>query len=333
MLKSNISWFEKYRPLKIDDMVFNSDKDRNIVNNWIENKTIDGNVLLFGPPGCGKTTLSEILINTIIKANNDIYRVKTRSVKEIDDNIKPFLKKRPIRSNIKLVYFEEFDKLSTQAEGTLKEDCLEKYQSVCSFLCTTNYIKKIDYALLTRFNYKILLTNDNTTAVSKRLAYILKSENCKFDNDKLIEFVDNNSKKGLRDLINILQIESIQNNKIINFDTNLATSNLEEIISDLIINILKTVIEIKDPREKSLCQIYPDSTAIKKDYVNMYSILNNNPDLNFDSIYLLILEKNNYLPIQVILAKYAEDNDNKKFPHLHLIACLYEMIKCISNIF
>ena len=333
ILNTNVSWFEKYRPTEIENMVFDNEKDRTIVKRWIDNKTIDGNVLLFGPPGCGKTTLTEILIKTIIHASNDIYRIKTRSVKEIDDNVKPFLKRSPVRSKIKIVYFEEFDKMSSQAEGTLKEDCLEKYQSVCSFLCTTNYIKKIDHALLTRFNYKILLTNANIEAVSNRLEFILKSEKCEFEKDKLIEFVTNHSKKGLRDLINILQIESIQNNKKINFETNLSTSNLEETISELVLNILKTVINIKDMREKKLCQIYPDNTAISKDYKNIYAILHNNYDLDYSIVYELLLEKNNYLPIQIILAKYAEDNERKKYPHIHLISCLYKLIKCVTDIF
>jgi DNA polymerase III gamma/tau subunit len=67
---SNIAqsaWFEKHRPLTIQDVVFTNEEHKNLANQWITNEKIDGNILLTGAAGTGKTTLSQILIKTIKK--------------------------------------------------------------------------------------------------------------------------------------------------------------------------------------------------------------------------------------------------------------------------
>ena len=45
--------------------------------------------------------------------------------------------------------------------------------------------------------------------------------------------------------------------------------------------------------------------------------------------YELLIENVHFVPLQVILAKYAEDIDFKKYPDLHLRACVYECNKCL----
>lgn len=330
-LDVNISWFEKHRPTTIDDVVFDSEDDRDLFKNAINSNNLN-NTILFGPPGCGKTTVIEILIREIIKAGNDLFRMKTRSVQELDEKLKPFLNKKPVKSKIKIVYIEEMDALSSQAMRTLKEDCLEKYQKTCAFLCATNYLKKIDNALLTRFTYKISLTSTNIKGITNRLKQILEKEECKFDEDKLKIFVEKNHKKGLRDLINALQIESIKTNKNFTFQSSETSLNLEDSVVGLIFKILKTVLETSNLSERQNYKILPLNTKIGENYQQFVTILHNNYNLNFDAIYDILIENNQYLPLQLIIAKYSETTDGKKYPHLHLIACLYEMIDCCVRI-
>lgn len=332
MITPEISWFEKHRPQTIDDMVFDDESDRILAKEWIQNGSINGNVILFGPPGTGKTTLIEILIKNIVKAKNDLFRMKTRSVDEIDNRLKPFLNKRPVKSKIKIIYIEEIDGISPQGQRTLKEDCLEKYQKSCSFLCATNYIKKVDNALLTRFTYKISLNSNNIEGIKNRLKDILIKEECRFDENKLLEFVQKHYKKGLRDLINAIQIESIKTNKQLTFENSESSLNLEGNVVVLIFNIIKTVLQTRDLNERRNFMILPLNTKIGKDYEQLVTILHNNYNIDYDSVYDMLIENNNYLPLQVILSKYSETTDTKKFPHLHLISCLYEMIECCSKI-
>ena len=158
ILDPDISWFEKHRPLSLNDMVFDDESDMLLAKQWIENGRIDGNVILFGPPGTGKSTLINILIKSIIKSGNDLFRMKTRSVKEIDEKLKPFLNKKPIKSKIKIAYIEEIDGISPQGQRTLKEDLMEKYQKTCAYLCATNYIKKVDNKRESCYAYLITFT-------------------------------------------------------------------------------------------------------------------------------------------------------------------------------
>ncbi len=331
-LTPNISWFEKHRPLIIQDMVFDNDGDRKLAENWIKNGTIDGNIIFYGPPGTGKTTLINILIREIIKAGNDLFRMKTRSVTELDDKLKPFLNKKAVKSKIKIAYIEEIDAISPQGMRTLKEDLMEKYQKSCIFLCATNYLKKIDSALLTRFTYKISLTSNNIEGISKRLSTILTKEECIFEEDKLLSFVKKNHKKGLRDLINSIQIESIKYDKKIDFESSETSLNLETSVCTLMFKILTTVLESTNLSERQNYKILPLNTKIGPEYQNLIEILHNNYNLNFDRIYEVLIENNKYLPLLIIISKFSETTDNKKYPHLHLISCLYEMMDCCIKI-
>ncbi len=327
-----ISWYMKHMPQKIEDMIFDNPEDMKLAVKWINQSYCDGNIILFGPGGTGKTTLINILIRTIIKAGNDLYRMKTRSVKEIDEKIKPFLLKKPVKSTTKIVYIEEIDGISKEGQRTLKEDCLEKYQKNCTFLCATNHIKKIDPALLTRFTYKFHLTSSNVDGIANRLSNILKIEGCQFDESKLKDFVEKNHKKGVRDLINALQIESVKTNKQLTFEGSETSLNLEENVVGIIFNILKIVLETQDLRERQNYKILPLNTKIGSDYSQLTTILHNNYSLNFDSIYDILLEENQYLPLQLIIMKYSENSDSKKYPHLHLISCIYEMMDCCIKV-
>ena len=52
--KNNIPWVEKYRPNNFDDIVLDN-YNKEIFENMLKNNYIP-NLLLYGPPGSGKTT-------------------------------------------------------------------------------------------------------------------------------------------------------------------------------------------------------------------------------------------------------------------------------------
>lgn len=329
MLNLSISWFEKYRPKSIEEMVFSSDQYKNLVNTWLTNERIDGNVLLTGPAGTGKTTLAEIIIRKIIKNQADLCRMKTRSVNEIDEKIKPFVLKKPISSKIKIVYIEEIDGISRQGQRQLKEDLLEKYQDYVSFLACTNYPRRIDSALYTRFTYKIDFTSENITGIINRLKYILKNESAEYNEDELIEFVNRNYFHGLRSLINLLQVSFISNNGKINFKDLEKSLNIEDNLVKLIQDMLETIMKTSELNHRKMCLISPLNSVIAKDYQEFVTLCHNNFDIDYSNVLLRLYETTKFLPLQVIIAKYSEDVDMKKYPHIHLISCFYEMMKCI----
>ena len=238
LTKPNISWFERYRPDNIDDMVFSDETRKTLVRSWIEAETVPGNILFSGAAGTGKTATSLILIRKIIKNQADLIRIKSRSVKDVDDQIVPFVSRKPVSSKIKIVYIEELDRTSRQFQGQLKEDLMEKYQEYVSFICCTNHPRRIDSALRTRFTFQEDFKSDNIEGMIGRLDFILKAENAKYNPDELTQFVNKNFKSGMRDLINALQVSYISHNGIIDFTTLAQNLNIED-------NLVGYVVQMK----------------------------------------------------------------------------------------
>lgn len=327
----DVAWFQKYRPKQLEDLVFETEDFKALVQKWIENKNIDGNLLLFGPHGKGKTTLSRILINEIIKNKNDLYTMASRSVKEIDE-IAIWIRKKPIASQKKIVYIEEFDKLSDTALTQLKDTLMEDFQSYCTFICTTNHPNKIPDAVLDRFNHRIGFEGKNIEGVKNRFKYILDNENAKYELDKLNSFVEKNAGQSYRKLISNLQFSFISHNGEINFSDIEKNINVEEDICKLLINMIHTTMSINSPAERRKCTITPMDSEISKDYYTFVSILHNNYELNYDSIFENVYDKISFIPLKLIIANYFEKSDYKKWAHVHLIACWHECMKCAMEI-
>lgn len=328
MVTPSISWFERYRPQEIESVVFSNEQQKKLVKSWIDNESIPGNVLLTGPAGTGKSTLALIAIKKIIKNQADYLRIKTRSVSDVDEKIAPFVIKRPVGSKIKIVFIEELDRTSRQFQAQLKEDLLEKYQEYVSFVCTSNHPKRIDSALRTRFTFQIEFKSDNLEDIRKRLEYILNQEAAKYDQNELIDFVNKNYKSGLRDLINALQVSFISNSGVINFKNLDQTLNIEDNIVGYIIQMLEKIMTTQDLNARRMCVSTPFNSIIAKEYSSFVTLCHNNFDINYGNIFERLYETVKYLPLQVIIGKYSEEVDLKKYPNIHLISCFYEMMKC-----
>jgi len=328
MINPQISWFEAHRPSTIEDMVFSDEQQYRLVKTWIDNESIPGNILLTGPPGTGKTTLCLMLIKIIIKNQADYLRIKTRSVSDVDEKIAPFVQKKPVSSKCKIVYLEELDKTSRQFQAQLKEDLLEKYQEYVSFICCTNHPKRIDSALRTRFTFQIEFKSNNLESIKKRLETILKSENANYNPEDLAEYVNKNFKAGIRDLINALQVSFISNNGIINFKDLDQNLNIEDNIINNVFQMIEKIMSTTDPMARRLCLSTPFSSIIAKEYSSFVTLCHNNFDINYENIFERLYETTKFLPLQVIIGKYAEEIDMKKYPNIHLVSCFYEMIKC-----
>jgi DNA polymerase III gamma/tau subunit len=294
--------------------------------NWLDNEKIDANILLYGPGGTGKTTIAEILIRKIIKTQSDLFRMKSRSVSEIDE-LKGWVGKKPNRSNINIVYIEEIDKLSKQAQTTLKDGLMEKYVESCIFIACSNHIRRIDPALLTRFTYKLNLDGFDKENLERKIVEILQIEAAEYDKEQLKEFVENNYQKGLRDILNTLQISYITNNKKIVFSDLNGTTETEESVITLFLSIMKTVLKLVDNRQKRQCLMYPNSSIISQDYINLVTLLHNNYDIDYDQIFDELINNIDLYPAKNIVGRYHENLDGKKYPHLHMISCLYDVLE------
>ena len=328
----NVAWFEKYRPDNFDNYIFINELQKNIVDKWIEDGKIDGHIILYGPAGTGKSALAKLLIKQFVKTSTDLYQIRSRSVYAIDELYK-YIIKVPMKSIHKIIYIEEFDRLSPSAMNQLKDGPLEDYINHTIFIACTNHINKINKELLTRFTYKFDFGNYETTdGIFRRLKYILDNESAIYKEDELKSFVEKNYQKGLRSLINSLQLSFNSNNKNIKFQDMEKDLNLEESIGQLMIDIIETMLTVKNINERKSCIITPSTSIISEKYTTFTNILNNDSNINYELIYIYIIENINFIPCKKVFANYYETCDYKKLNNIHLISCLYDAMKTISEI-
>lgn len=332
MIEPSVSWAEKYRPKTIDDLIFPNKKWKKIALEWIENKKINGNVALFGPGGLGKTTLAKILIENIIKNPADFKLIKSRSVDEIDE-IGEFVKSVPISSPMKIVLIEEADRLSIQAQSELKEKYTERYQDHCSIIITSNFPAKLDEQLLQRFVYKIDFDQLDEDDIFGRLLYIINSENCQVNENDLKFWIKNHNNYGLRNLINFIQLSSEMNDGIILFENITLNEDIEEkLILDCIM-LINNVLDCKNIKERRIMCLNPvGSSIIGPQWAEILQITTNNYGINYEKVFEELDKRVNFLPFKILIAKYLEELPEKKFPHLHLISFIAEIMQCANQI-
>lgn len=325
----NVSWFSRYQPKEISDYVFDDPMHENQVKQWLIDGAIPGNLLLSGSGGSGKSSLAAVLINSFIKSPHDFKRIKSRSVSEIDE-LESYVKARPVKSKKKLVLFEEIDKLSNVAITALKDGLLESYQNHVTFIATTNYANKLEPAFKTRF-INLTFDSKNIDGIIRRCKDILNQEQIIFDEEQLKIFITKKHKIGLRNIITVLQINSINNKIDFNSIDQDITSSEDEIINNTlkIFEILLT----SDNQNKRLILLNPLNSSIQPQYAHILEIIQFSTDMYWDNVFVQINEKIHFLPIKMQCSKYLETLDGKKMPHLHFIAFLYESIKTIIDLY
>jgi len=324
------SWFQAHKPKTLDDYAFETPELKTTVDKWVEQGYIDGNVLLSGPPGTGKTALSDLLITTLIKSKADLQIIKSRSVSEIDD-LYIWCQKKPVKSLKKIIKIEEFDRMSTQAKTQMKNELLETFQEHVTFIVTTNFVNRIEPALVSRFNHNITFRSENVDTISLRLTQILEKEEIQYDKDELKVFVDTNYKSGLRNLITGLQVGV--NNGMLDFSAvKTSISSSEEEIISITMDIFKAIFAEPDFNKRSICMYQPMNSCIKAEYTKLIEVIQYSPNLNWDTVFIRLDEQIPFLPVKIIIGKYIERSDYKKIPYIHYLSFIYEAMETIIKI-
>jgi len=319
------AWFEKYRPRAIEEMVFPNQGMHEILSGFYNDERVHGNILCYGPPGFGKTSLSEVLIHRIVKDRNDLF-VLGRKTEDVD-NLKRWLQQRPVGSNQKIVKIEEMDRLSTQAQIVLKDGLMEKYQHNASFLATTNSPEKIDPALLTRFNTKLNFEELVPDSIQPRLEYILNAENIQYDQEVLKKFTEDFAKRGLRDLINNLEIASSGGTldpKVLS--SFIGTSGSETSVVQYIV-YLTQLAESMTPEDLEIVIKKPEANPAFWEYYNYtLGILKKEMALNYHSIYKDLVNSPLDMAAKNIINDYWQDLELKRFKSTHTVSLIHDLV-------
>jgi replication factor C subunit 3/5 len=216
--KNNIPWVEKYRPDNFDDIVLDN-YNKEIFENMLKNNYIP-NLLLYGPPGSGKTTTIINLINKYQENNNEVNKSliihlnasDERGIDIIRNQINNFVNSNCLFiKGLRFVILDEVDYMTKNAQQALKY-LLEDNKNNIRFCLICNYISKIDYALQSLF-IRIKFNELPKKDIICMLNNIKNNE--KLDcNISTFENLYNYYKSDVRSMINHLQ--SKKNDKILN---------------------------------------------------------------------------------------------------------------------
>jgi replication factor C small subunit len=207
-------WSEKYRPQRLNDII-NQEHVVDRLKSFVKNKTIP-HMIFAGPPGTGKTCCAIAIAREMFGENwrqnfQETNASDMRGIDVIRTRIKNFSRTRPIGYSFKIIFLDEGDALTSDAQNALRR-LMEVYSNVTRFIISCNYSSNIISPIQSRaaaFRFKFL-SKEN---VFEYLDRIIKVEKLKIDKAAL-ETIFKISEGDLRKAVNILQASATLGKKI-----------------------------------------------------------------------------------------------------------------------
>jgi len=229
-------WVNKYSPKTIQDIVLSKD-NRNFFSKINDDTP---HMLFHGSPGIGKTALSKILVNDVLKCQYLYINASDENgVDTIRNKVISFSQTSSFDGKKKVIILDEADGLSVDSQRILR-NVMEEYASTTRFILTANYINRIIEPLCSRcLLFNVLPELDD---VIKRVCFILKSENVKVEDnqkEKLLTYIENNF-PDMRRIINDLQMFSITGSLVIN-----GTDKVKNFAQTVFDNLIKKTSDVE----------------------------------------------------------------------------------------
>ena len=279
-----VPWVEKYRPSVLCDVVIEP-LNREIFCNILE-KNYFPNLLIYGSPGCGKTTICMNLINEHQKRYHRVNKSNIihlnasdeRGIDIIRNQIHQFVRSKNLfETGLKFVILDEVDYMTKNAQQALKYILQTSTYNV-RFCLICNYITKIDESLKNEF----LCIRINQLPKSEIFAFIRKistTENISIC-DKTIDNIQKMFHSDIRSMINYIQLnennlntfENVYMNEDVLNDIHNFLIDLKNDISDFVIFIHELGIKY-NVDERSIIQKYINHLITKYPQISNSSFI------------------------------------------------------------
>ena len=304
---SDFLWVENYRPQTIDECILPTDIKATF-QSFVDRGEIS-NLLLAGPPGCGKTTVARALCEQMNADYMFINGSEESGIDTLRTKIKNFASTVSLSGGKKVVILDEADYLNPQSTQPAMRGFIEEFHKNCRFILTCNFKNRLIEPLHSRFStidFKIA-NKDRPVLASKlfaKVGIILKEQAIPFDEAVVAELI-NKHFPDYRRILNELQRYSVSGKIDTGILANISDDNLNKLISLL--------------KEK-------DFTNMRKWVVNN---LDNDPVVVFRRIYDTMYEnlESETIPHAVlILADYSYKSAFVADQEINLVACLTEIM-------
>jgi DNA polymerase III delta prime subunit len=307
-MKENSLFVEKYRSKTLDEYVGN-EQLKQIVHQYLKNNDLQ-NLLLYGTPGTGKTTLAKLIVNNFDCDYLYINASDERGIDTIRDKVQGFASSASFKP-IKIIILDEADFLTIQAQASLR-NIIETYSRTTRFILTCNYLERIIDPLQSRCQV-LKITPPSKKEVAQHISTILEQENIEYTVADLA-LVVNKHYPDIRKILNTCQVNNVDG--VLKIDKTVLASNSYKD------GVLK---ELKSPSKssfKNIRQILADSNL--DDFEEIYRFLYDNLDEygnNDLSKAMIVIEIESYM----YHANFRIDKE------INVMALLASILKIINN--
>jgi DNA polymerase III delta prime subunit len=303
--KEHSLWVEKYRSKILDEYVGN-EQLKQMVAQYLKKNDIQ-NLLFYGTPGTGKTTLAKLIVNSI---NCDYIYINTsdeRGIDTIRDKVQGFASSASFKP-IKIIILDEADFLTIQAQASLR-NIIETYSRTTRFILTCNYLERVIDPLQSRCQV-LKITPPSKKEVAQHVSYILDKEKVEYELEDLA-LVVNKHYPDVRKILNTCQVNVVDNT--LQIDNTVLTGGYKD-------GLLK---ELKSPTKSSFTkirQILADSNL--DDFDDVFRFL-------YDNIDEYVKEDMNKGIITITIEEYMFHANFRIDKEINLMALISKILQII----
>jgi len=300
-------WVERYRPKTVQDTILPPELKATF-QEFVNQKTIP-NLILSGPPGCGKTTVAKAMMEELDCDYIVINGSMNGNIDTLRNEIKNFASSVSLSGGRKMVCLDEADYLNGNSTQPALRNFMEEFSKNCGFILTCNYKNRIIEPLHSRcsvIDFKITKKELPTLAQQfmKRVCNILNTENIEYDKAVVAEVLKKHFPDWRR-VLNELQRYS-------------ATGKID---SGILVNLQEVSL-------KTLMTFLKD-----KDYTNMRKWVAENIDNDANAMYRSIFDQANQFVtkdtvpfVVLIIGKYQYQHAFCADQEINLVCCLTEIM-------